>query len=341
MGIFRRRGGDGNDDGSDEGPGDGADDAREGDATGDDRPDDAFPFLTVGEAARLRALTRQTLAEHGIESEIHADHLLAAGGRRFGLHNHFAICHHTSGGERAWADVVRTHVATVVRRSTEPSPADLPAGELLDRAFVRVCGTGTLPSMAAFGYHRRLGGDLVELIAYDTPDVVSYLTDAEVDRVGADALRSAGVEHLLAEPFGEVHWLHAPRGARFAVLAGESVYTASRLLTLDDVLRRTMGDADTPNGIVVSVPNRHQLAFHRPVDGSLIRAIEGLTRFTIDNYADGVGGVSPHVFWRPPHGGVLRQLTEIDGPDHVAVRIEGEFAEVVQRLLGLPPTNPP
>ena len=91
---------------------------------------------------------------------------------------------------------------------------------------------------------------------------------------------------------------------------------------------------------MVGVPNRHRLAFHRPEDGSLIRAIEGLTRFTMDSYADGAGGISPHLFWRPPRGGPLRQLTEIEGPGQVAVRIDGEFADVVQRLLGRPPPTP-
>lgn len=322
MAIFRRR----RDDGGEDLPGDG-------------EPDEAFPFLTIGQAARLRALTRRTFAEHGIESEIHPDHLLAADGWRFGLHNLFATCHGTPGGERAWPAVVQAHVAKVVRLGDEPAPSDLSETQLLDRAFVRVCGEATLPSLQAFGYRRPLGGDLVELIAYDSPEAVAYLTDTEVERVGVDALRAAGVEHLLSEPFGDVHWLTAPRGARFAVLLGESVYTASRLLTLDDVLRRSLGHADTPNGVIVSVPNRHQLAFHRPEDGSLIRALEGLTRFTIDNYVDGSGGVSPHVFWRPPAGGRLQQLTEIEGQQHVAVRIDGHFAEVVQRLLGLPPPS--
>jgi hypothetical protein len=323
MGIFRRRR-----------------DEDGGELPGDGDPDEVFPFLTVGQAARLRALTRQTFAEHGVESEILPDHLLAADGWRFGLQNLFATCHASPGGEKGWAAVVRAHVERVVRLGDEPSPAERSAEQLLGRAFVRVCGESTLPSMEAFGYRRKLGGDLVELLAYDSPDAVAYLTDAEVDRVGADALRAAGVENLLAEPFGDVHWLDAPKSARFAVLLGESVYTASRLLTLDDVLRRSLGEADTPNGVVVSVPNRHQLAFHRPEDGSLIRAIEGLTRFTIDNFGDGAGGVSPHVYWRPPGGGVLQQLTEIEGPGQVSVRIDGAFADVVQRLLGFPPPDP-
>jgi hypothetical protein len=324
MGIFRRR----HHGGHEELPGDGD-------------PDANFPFLTVGQAARLRALTRATFAEHGVESEIRPDHLIAADGWRYGLYNLFATCHATSGGERAWRAVVRTHVERMVRLGGAPSPAELDAEQLLAGAFVRVCSSSSLPAAQAFGYRRPLGGDLVELLAYDSPEAVAYLTDAEVDRVGAEALRAAGVEHLLAEPFGEVHWLDAPRASRFAVLLGESVYTASRLLTLDDVLRRCLGEADTPNGVIVSVPNRNQLAFHRPEDGSLIRAIEGLTRFTMDNYAEGAGGVSPHVFWRPPGGGTLQQLTDIGGPGQVSVRIDGAFADVVQRLLGFPPPAPP
>lgn len=324
MGIFRRRGN-----------GDDQELSRDG------GPDPTFPFLTIGQAARLRAMTREQLAEHGLECEIHADHLLAAGGWRLGLHGLFATCRHARGGERAWPGIVRSHVSTVVRRTDEPSPAELPSAQLLDRAFVRVCAASALPSVTAFSYRRRIGGDLVELIAYDSPETVAYLTDTEVERVGADALRSAGVEHLLTEPFGEVRWLTAHRGAQFAVLLGESVHTASRLLILDDVLRRSLGEADTPNGVIVSVPNRHQLVFHRPEDSSVIRAIEGLTRFTIDNFTEGAGGVSPHVFWRPPRGGTLQQLTELARPGHVAVRIDGEFTHVIQRLLGLPPQDLP
>lgn len=318
MGIFRRRHGHGRS------------------QPGDDEPDQTFPFLTVGQAARLRALVRRTFAEHGIESEIHPGHLQACDGWHFGLHNLFATCHNDPGGERAWPGVVRAHVAKLARINAEPSPAELSAENLLARAFIRVCGESTLPSLAGFGYRRRIGGDLVELLACDSPDAVAYLTDTEVERVGADELRAAGVENLLSEPFGEVHWLDAPGSARFAVLLGDSVYTASRLLTLDDVLRRATGEPDAPHGVLVSVPNRHQLAFHRLTDSTLIGALEGMTRFTIDGFSDGVGGVSPHLFWRPPGGGELQQLTEIERPGEVSVRVEGAFAEVVQRLLDPP-----
>ncbi|MDQ1290020.1 MAG: hypothetical protein QG622_3586 [Actinomycetota bacterium] len=299
----------------------------------DGEPDETFPFLTVGEAARLRAMVREMFAEEGIESEIHPGHLAAADGWHFGLHNLFATCHNTPGGERAWPGVVRAHVAKLARINAEPSPADLSVESLLSRAFIRVCGESTLPSVSGFRYRRRVGGDLIELLACDSPDAVAYLTDTEVERVGADRLRAAGVENLLTEPFGEIHWLDAPGSARFGVLLGDSVYTASRLLILDDVLRRATGDPVSPHGVLVSVPNRHQLAFHRLVDASLVGALEGMTRFTIDGFSDGVGGVSPHIYWRAPGGGELQQLTEIEKPGEVSVRVEGEFAEVVQTLL--------
>jgi hypothetical protein len=303
---------------------------------GDGEPDATFPFLTVGQAARLRSLVRQTFAEHGIESEIHPGHLAAADGWHFGLHNLFATCHNAPGGERAWPGVVRAHVKKLARINAEPSPADLSAEALLSRAFIRVCGQSTLPSLAGFRYRRRVGGDLIELLACDSPDAVAYLTDTEVERVGVDELRAAGVENLLGEPFGKIHWLDAPGSARFAVLLGDSVYTASRVLTLDDVLRRATGESSAPYGVLVSVPNRHQLTFHRLTDATLIGALEGMTRFTIDGYSDGVGGISPHVFWRPPGGGELQQLTTIDKPGEVSVRVEGAFAETVQTLLNRP-----
>jgi hypothetical protein len=127
-----------------------------------------------------------------------------------------------------------------------------------------------------------------------------------------------------------------PQDGTFTVLIGESVHTASRLLTLDDVLRRATGEADAPNGVLVAVPNRHQLVFHRPHDASLIGAIHGMLQFTVAGHAEGTGAISPHLFWRPPGGGPLEQLTLIDDEGGFCVRIQGPFAEIVERLVGPP-----
>jgi hypothetical protein len=296
--------------------------------------DPDFPFLSVDDAARLRSLTRAAFAELGVETQIHRTHLEASDGHVFGLRNLFVACHDAGRGERAWRRAVRGHVARMVELRDRPSPAELPESDLLEHAVVRVCSEAALPSLDAFRYRRVLGGDLVELIAHDSPTAVAYLTDAEVDRIGPDRLRAAGVEHLLREPFGQLRRLSAPQSGRFTVLLGDSVHTASRLLTLDDVLRRADGDVETPNGLLVSVPNRHQLAFHRPVDASLLGVVHGMLRFTVAGFGEGTGAISPHLFWRPPGGGELEQLTFVEEGSGVHVRIQGEFAEIVQRLVG-------
>jgi len=296
-------------------------------------PDPHFPFLSLDDAARLRSLARAAFAEQGVETEIHETHLQGDDGHAFGLRNLFVACLEAGRSERAWRRTVAVHVSRLLQLREEPTPADLPAEELLAHAVVRVTSTWNLPDLTTFTYRRELGGDLVELLVHDTPTTVAYLTDAEVERVGADQLRGAGVENLLREPFGRLRRVTTPQSGRFTALVGESVHTASRLLTLDDVLRRAEGDAGTPHGLLVAVPNRHQLAFHRPTDASLLGVVHGMLQFALAQYEQGAGALSPHLFWRPPEGGPLEQLTRIDDDSGLHVRIQGRFAEIVQRLV--------
>ena len=301
--------------------------------------DPDFPFLTLDDAARLRALTRDAFAERGVETHIQGDYLQAADGERFPLRNLFATCQDAGSGERAWRRTIRDHVTRVIDLRDLPGPADLPVEELLAHAAVLVCAEDSLGTTAPFGYRRPLGGDLVELLAHDGPGCVTYLDDDQVERAGAAALRAAGVEHLLTEPFGDLHDVSTPQSGRFIALAGRSVHTASRLLTLDDVLRRATGTSRTPDGVLVAVPNRHQLVFHRPEDAALLGVVHGMLKFTVAGYESGTGPVSPHLYWRPPGGGPLEQLTRLDG-DVIRVRIQGRFAEIVERLVGGHPPPP-
>lgn len=304
---------------------------REGDAT----PDPDFSFLTVGEAARLRALTRDAFARRGLEVVVHPDHLTSDDGTGFALHNLFALCR-TARRERDWPAIVDEHVTRMLRARQGPDVEELPATELLAHAFVRVVGTSTLPALDDFGYRRELAGDLVELLAYDTPDAVVLLPDSVVDRVGADALRAAGVDNLLREPFGGVEDL-ASGDIHFRVVAGESVHTASRLLTVDDVLRRALGEADAPYGVLLSVPYRHQLAFHVVHDATVLPTVEAMARFTVAGYDDGVGSVSPHLFYRSAQG-ALQQLTHPSDDGGIDVHVDGPFLDALQEIL---PDGPP
>jgi hypothetical protein len=164
---------------------------------------------------------------------------------------------------------------------------------------------------------------------------VLLLTDDVVERVGVDALRAAGLHNLLVEPFGGVEWLDAG-DVRFGVVAGESVHTASRLLTVDDVLRRVHGEPDAPHGTLLCVPYRHQLAFHVVRDARVLPTVEAMVRFAIAGYDDGVGSVSPQLFYRSAAGD-LQQLTSISDDGDVEVHVDGAFAQALDHVMGEPP----
>lgn len=303
---------------------------------GDDLPDPTFSFLTVGEAARLRALTREAFARHGLEVDVHADHLRSDDGAGYGLHNLFALCHNARKGEREWPSIVGDHVARMIRARQGPELTELPAEEILEHAFIRVVAATSLPDLSGFGYRREVVGDLVELLAFDTPDAVVLMPDEVVSRVGVDDLRAAGVHNLLTEPFGGIEWLEAG-DVRFGVVAGESVHTASRILTVDDVLRRVHGEPDAPYGTLLAIPYRHQLAFHVVRDASVLPTVEAMVRFSIAGYDDGVGSISPHLYYRAASG-ALQQLTVHGEEGEVSVHVEGAFADAIEAVM---PEGPP
>lgn len=292
-------------------------------------PDPEFGYLTIDQGARLRSLVREAFAERGLEVTLHPGHVESADGGRFGLTNVAANCR--ASRERDWPKIIRRHVATILRAAERTiDPDQLDEDEVMSHVFVRVVGTSTIPDLAAFGYRRDLGGDLVELLALDFPESVAMLTDDVVDRFGADALRGAGVMNLVCEPFGDYEPVVRRDGTTFGVVLGESVYTASRLLTMDDVLRRTVRSVDAPYGVLVCAPFRHQLAFHVIRDPSVIPAIESMAVFAASGFGDGVGPVSPFLFWS--HQGRLQQLSHSTHDGGLRIEVDHEFAEVLTRV---------
>lgn len=299
-------------------------------------PDPEFPFLRAGEARRFRAAVRAAFAEQGLETTVHADHLVSATGIRFGLHNLAAACRAAPGGERDWPRTVAAHVAIVVRSTREPDALERGDRDAVLRSVVlRVMGEATLPDLEGLTYARRLGGDLVEVLALDTPDTVHLLADDHVRRFGEADLRAAGLANLLAQPYDAHEHLGLDGGGDLHVVTGQSVYVASRLLVLPDLLRRTVGAGEhvpTPHGLLVSAATRHQLAFHVIRDRGVIPALQALVPTTAQEYAEGVGAVSPWVFWW--HDGRFTQLSASGGEtDGLRIEVSAEFREVLQAVV--------
>ena len=114
------------------------------------------------------------------------------------------------------------------------------------------------------------------------------------------------------------------------VLLGESVYLASTLLILPEMVLRTTGEAMLPNGVLAAAPSRNVLMYHVPRDGQVITAIEAMANMARHDYESSVGPVSPHVYWW--QDGSFSQITHDEADGGIAVHIEGDFAEVFTRL---------
>lgn len=291
--------------------------------------DEALPFLTVDEASEVRQLTARAFGAAGHEVVIHPDHLEAADGQVYGLWNVAAGCK-AAGARRHWPDVVQAHVTSLLSEPVEPST--LPVDEVLAHAVLRVYGTHSIPPEARLRltHAREIAEDLVETVVLDTPTSVVTLLDDEVERCGRDALWAAGLEHLVAEPLGEVDRLDVRGGAAVTVIEGESVYTASKLLVLPDVLRRVYGDRAYPDGLLVAMPDRHHLLLHPIDDGGVIPALQGMASTVAHFYASAVGGVSPSVYWW--RDGTLERLSAVGGEGGIEVVVGEAFGEVLERL---------
>ena len=163
----------------------------------------------------------------------------------------------------------------------------------------------------------------------DFPNRVAYFTDEHVATFGYDALREAGLRNLSAVQVGE-HRTLEHNGGSIEVLAGESVFTASLLLALEQVLDRYGLKADPELGVFVGVPNRHQLDFHVAADKRVIASLTTLAAFTSAGYRDAPGVLSPNVYWWRPSG--LRRISTLS-PDGPRIEVDDELQPVFETLM--------
>lgn len=306
--------------------------------------DPVFGYFTVEQGARFRALVRQTFAEAGVEVVSERDYLVADDGRQFGLSNLAAVCLDLldeGPGEKGWPAAVQRHVLTILRATAEDvALRDLPRQDVLARTYLRVIGRTAVPPEALdwYRYARPVAGDLIELLALDSPDSVRMLRDTDVEPFGADELRAAGLENLVKEPFDSYQVLTGDDGVQVHVVLGQSVYTASKILVLPDLLARTLGTRDLPHGVFVATPFWHQLAFVPVQDRSALASLPVLAGFAAKGYDEGVGAISPFVFWW--RDGRLTQVSFPAEDGELVVRPDEDLLDVFEALPPAPEPPP-
>ncbi|SDM52573.1 DUF1444 domain-containing protein [Allokutzneria albata] len=286
--------------------------------------DPALPALTVNQARMLRVLVKSTMTRAGRDVTVHADHVVDSDDSEYGLDSLSRTVRDLP--VKDWPAAVERHISTMQAAMRGPDEFDVPTADLLDRTYLRLYDAAGLPPVDWLSYAREPFPGVRELLALDLPDTVSMFNDDRVERHGLDVLREAGLRNL-RQVTPDQHTVYD--GVQ--ILMG-SVYMASTALVLDDVIRRTTGEQDLPNGVLVAMPFRNQLLYHVPRDHGIIESLNAMASLALNGFADEVGPISPYVYWWD--NGVFQQLTKHDEQEKtIEVHVDGGFAEVFRRLV--------
>ncbi|MEV4869195.1 hypothetical protein [Streptomyces syringium] len=68
---------------------------------------------------------------------------------------------------------------------------------------------------------------------------------------------------------------------------------ADKALVLPELLRTYLGQEPPADGVLLTVPSRHRLAFHLSVDEHAVSAVNALASFGLGAYQDAVGDGQP------------------------------------------------
>jgi len=85
-------------------------------------------------------------------------------------------------------------------------------------------------------------------------------------------------------------------GAELTVVGG-GMFTASRALVFDTVLRESLRVEDPAHGCLVAMPARDQLVIHVLRDQTALNALAAMVSRTAELFATSPGAVSPHVYY--------------------------------------------
>ncbi|MCX4767886.1 hypothetical protein OG562_44495 [Streptomyces sp. NBC_01275] len=280
----------------------------------------------------MRTFVREAFAERGIEVTVEPGRVTTDSGWRFGLSNLATVCHQDSRGPRRWRTLVDEHVDRVVRSMNGPQALRaLPRERLLAQLYPRFI-PGDPALVKAFGYGPPSVPGLLEVLALDLPETVDMLTADSLSGLGEiTALRDRAFQNLRAVRVDKHKTVRDKDGSHFEVLTGGSYFIASLALVLDEVVRRYAKDASAPDGMLVTLPHRHQLAFHIIRDGSVAPSLHTMARFAAAGFEQSPGALSPSVFWW--HKGSFTQVATQDNSG-LHIKLTQEAMDLAARFAG-------
>lgn len=300
-----------------------------GNDTRDDgsRPDPVLSPLTVAQAARLVRLAEAAAAERGHPMKydgagalvpVADDGALETGGMFAGLANLARTV--AAVPRQRWRAAVASHFAQM---SVDPPP-ELPA-DLERELYLRLVCAATIQPHWRERVPEFMPGVLTVPASYIDRSVAMHF---ETGNLGLDPgeLRRIGLANLrrLRDTVELVEY----DGAQVAVL-GDSMFTASRALVLDTVLRESLKVENPSFGVLVAMPVRDTLLIHVLRDDSVVAALDLMVSAATHAFHNRPGPVSPHVYY--VSGDEWHQVTDHSSGE-VRVLVDGPLRDVARRL---------
>lgn len=310
------------------GRGSGCGGRRRRNETDGNRPHPVLTPLTVTQALRLVRLAEDAVAKRGLPMQydgagslvpVGSDGVPVQDGMFAGLANLARTVAELP--RQQWRSAVAAHFDQM----TDPNgPPPIP-DDLKSELYLRLVCASTIDPRLAERMPEFAPGVLTVPATYTGRAVAMHfdiaslgVTREEATRMGLANLRSLrdNVEHL------------RHNGAEIAVLSG-SMFTASRALVLDTVLRESLHVENPPFGCLVAMPARDMLLVHVLRDQTVVTALDILVTLATTMFASRPGPVSPHVYYVADHE--WQQVTD-HSTGTVRVQATGRLSDAMQRL---------
>lgn len=281
--------------------------------------------LTIEEADLVRRLFAELWpASEGVIT-LHGEYALSSSGTQFGLYNLSRAVKLEP--QQNWSQVVERHISGLLSRSSAPEDEDLSDEEVLALVKARLIPSTYLPQghRGAFTYRRTIANGLEAILMLDYPETTTAIPDAIVSRFDAGHLWETAIAAVSAEPLGEIQTVDVGSGP-FAIAITDSLFMASRVLDLPALLTHA-GMPSATHGVLFAVPSRHHLAFHVVESPGAIHIARDMSLFAQSAFGQGVGEISPDVFYWSDAG--YEQVTSLDIDGRLNVDGTGAFFSAV------------
>ncbi len=258
----------------------------------------------------------------------------------FGLLNLAQTCHASAPAE--WPSTIREHFDNAFRSSKDAQDFDARAGVLENVRHalkVRLYHTDYLSQMGGTGLiHRQPADGLIETLVYDLPGSVRTVPPdhARGWGVAEDELFRMGLGNVRAEtPAPLRQTFDVGKGASIQALVGDSFFTASHVLFLEEYLGGEAGF-----GAIMAVPHRHAVLFHAIRDMRVMAALNSMIPIAFGMYQEGPGSLSAGLYWW--RNGTLRLLPTKVTAQSITFSPPDDFVEgVLNRVPEGPPDADP